>query len=305
MMPTIAETVMPLSATDPLDAQRPPCGHAVRALAAIEGNRLDEAEKAVAIAREATFLDRAWKRFLHGRLAFERVRLAVAEACLHQAASFAHLATASAGNENERAQSVRLAVSAWHQLGRVYRRLERLDDARSVHLAVWCFRERLGTTHERWETALELALDEDLAGRWTEAEQWYEAALAIAESAEPFLPALAAEAWGRLALTRMHAGRFDVAVAAADAACKFWRRHDPGCVEAALADARHAEALLKQGEFLLEQGDVSAASILDAAGRAFAAASTSLLAFGGEIETHAQSCLAQRDFTARLLESAQ
>lgn len=281
----------------------PSCEHLARALRALDRNRLEEAERATVDAPDRSLLARAWRRFLEARIALERVRLNEAARRLHESASYCHLAATVEDSNAIRADAMRLTALAWHHLGRVFRRQERIDDARNVHLAAWRLGGQFGSIVEQWHTAIELALDEELAQRWDDAERWCKEATALAHSTEQDRLRLAAEAASRLAAIRLQAGRLEQAVAAAEESLALWRRHDPACAEVAVAQARLAESTLTYGEELVDRGDPRASEVVASARRLLDDAADALLAFGGDLGSASPSCKARSEFAGRLLQS--
>ena len=285
-------------------ALRPSCPQAARAWTLLEGSRFQEAEELLRAAVESSLSDCAWKRLMQGIVALERGRLSEAERRLHESASFAHLAETTDESEEEKEAAHRLVSLAWHYLGRVFRRQERPDDARSAHLAAWRLRESLGDEADRWATALELGIDADVAGEWDEAECWFLKAVAIGEGVKEGGPRLVAETHLRLTAMRVSAGRFESAVSAAEEASALWRRLDAGSLDAAQADARLGEALRRFGEWLLDRHDGRAADLLCRARQQLARAQELLLPFGPSGAESARACAEQLALLSCLLESA-
>ncbi len=286
----------------PVGFVKPNHERAVLALAAIESDRLADAEKHIAAIPESVIVDRAWKILLHGLIAVEQADSANAEVLLLEAFSLAFVA-GWGREETLDPESLRLGACALHHVGRLYRRRDCPEDAYKVHLAAYDLHERYGSFDELWETAIELGLDADVARRYDDARRWYRIAIEIAGKTSDEPARKQAIAWTYLSTSLTDDGRHDEAVAAAREARDCWREHDITAVTAAQADLKLGRTLLAQGESLHECGDRLAKPILDEAIKWLATAREALLAFGPEYAADARLCLEQQDFAERLIAS--
>ena len=272
-------------------------------------------------------MDQAWKLLLSGLVALDRRDLATAEAFLLQASSLAFI-EATAGQRaagfslrgdsifgdsdlipgsppglklaaQRRAferDSLRVSALALHHVGWIYRRQDRPDAAYRTHLSAHALREQHGSFEELWETAVELALDADIARRHDDARHWHRAAIEAAKHATEEPERKGAIAWTNLATSCIESGRYEEAVNAARNGRDCWREHDLGHVSAARADLKLGSALLKQGEALHDRGDPLAQPLLDEAIEWLTTAHENLSAFGPGGADDARSCLELKDF---------
>jgi hypothetical protein len=323
----------PCDAARPRGSLKPASPSAARALRALKEKHLRDAETSIAAMPETSTTDRAWKLLLSGRATVGRQDFAAAEPLLLEAAALA----SPIGIADDKL-SHRLGALALHHLGRIYRRRDLPEDAYGVHLAAYRLRERHGSFDELWESAIELALDADLAARTPRThaspttaatrgdgtrpcsgrkvasplvggENWHQIAIDAAERAIEEPERKKAIAWAVVAASHSENGRHEEAVYAARTARNSWRKHDIGALGAARADMKLGYALLKQGEALCEsnsrvrrsaRAEARGSLALDEAVEWLSTAYEALLAFGPEAAPDAQYCLDQIDFARRL-----
>lgn len=281
---------------------RPTHELALRAVAALEKDRVAHAEKHIESMPDLPTIDRAWKYYLRGRVAIQQMEFDTAEQLLLQASSLAFID--GLGKEGALDPgALRLAACALHHVGWIYRRQDRADEAYRAHLAAYHFRELHGSSDEMWETAIELGLDADLAQRYDDARRWHRIAIDAAEKASEEPARKQAIAWTNLASSFTESGNHDEAVVAARTARDWWRKHDIGAVAAARADLKLGSALLRQGEALHENTDERAKPVLEEAIECLTTAGEALSAFGPDHAADVQSCLELKDFAERLRDS--
>lgn len=288
--------------TRPVGMIRPTHERAVLALNALDGDRVADAEKHIALMPDSPMIDRAWKSLLSGLVAIEHMDVAEIERSLHRAASLA-LIVGAGTDESQDVNALRLGARALHHLGWLYRRQDRPDDAYRTHLAAYRLREQHGSFEELWETATELGLDTDVGRRREEARRWYRIAIETAEKTSEESARKLAVSWTHLSTSLTDDGRHEEAVTAARTARDWWRKHDISDVTAARADLALGSALLKHGETLHGRCDQPVKSVLEEAAEWLTAAREALLAFGPENAADARLCAEQQDFAKRLLES--
>ncbi|MGB2988008.1 MAG: hypothetical protein WBE26_19235 [Phycisphaerae bacterium] len=286
----------------PTGLLQPENKRALSALIALGEKRIADAEKHAAAIPDSPMIDRAWKLLLRGLLLVGRLDLNEAELCLLQACSLAFIHGRQGENEVD-SDALRLCARALHHIGWIYRRQDRPDDAYRTHMTAHRLREQYGSFEELWETAIELGLDADVARRHEDARRWQRAAIAAAERASIEPARKRAIAWTDLATSFAESGEHDEAVAAAGTARDWWREHDIGAAEAALADLTLATALLKQGEALHERNDERTRPVLTEAVKWLTTARNALLAFGQAHTADAEQAREQKDFAERLLAS--
>ncbi|MEK7731397.1 MAG: hypothetical protein AAB363_06025 [Planctomycetota bacterium] len=290
------------STARPTGNVQPANERAVLALKAIHESRWSDAEKRIAAIPESPLGEYAWKMYLDGLLAGERNEFPKSETALLAAASAAFVV--GFGDEKSvAADALRLAAAAMEKLGYAHRRQERLADAYHAHLAAYRLREEHGSSDERWETAMSLAVDCTVSRRDDEAQRWCRVAidLAVETSQQPI--AKQAQSWGRLAFALISLGRHDEAVAAARTARDLWRIHDRSAVTAARADVDLAGALMKHAESIYESECAQARKLLSEALAFLATAADELPPFGPEAAADVRRCAEQTDFARRLLAS--
>lgn len=272
------------------------------ALKAMGESRWSDAAKHIAAIPDSPLSAYAWKMYLDGWLAAERQDFHSAEAALLQAASAA-LVSGLGDEKRVATDALRIAAAAMEKLGFVYRREERLDDAYRAHLAAYCLYVEHGSLDERWETAMNLAVDCTVARRNDEAHRWCRAAIDLATYGSERPSAQQAQAWSRLSTVLTSLGRHDDAVAAARTARDFWRKHDLAAVTAARADVYLAGALIKHAESIYDSDVTHTRKLLDEALAFLATAADELPPFGLETVADIRRCAEQTDFAQRLLAS--
>jgi len=302
--------------SEPTGQVQPKMERALRAVAALRDGRLADAEKHIAAIEESSAIDRAWKRYLEGRLMSARGGFESAEAPLRQAAALAvelglslpHDAGERNGDACEgtlNAGAFRLAAAAYEALGLALRRQDRPAEAYSAHLIAGRLREEHGTFEEQWESAISLGLSAELARDAQKSEMWFRKALAIAERTTEKPAEKGAIAWTHLSALLADSARYEEAVAAARAARDLWLKHDSGALEAVRADVHLAHTLIRLCEALVgtgasQAGDAArkAISLLEPAGEA-------LSAFGPRAADDSARCNELVDFAHRLLATCQ
>ncbi|MEK7710507.1 MAG: hypothetical protein AAB341_01305 [Planctomycetota bacterium] len=288
---------------------QPTAESAVRAVAALRDGRLADAEKHIIAIEESSALDRAWKRFLQGRLACARGEFDSAETPLRQAAATAlecGISRQRGGADTTAegvvdAQAVRLAAASFESIGFALRRQDRPAESYRDHWIALRLREEHGSTDEQWESAVSLGLAADLARDVVRAEKWYRAALTLAECAAEAPAEKCAIAWTHLGGLLTHAGRHEEAVAAARAARGLWRTHDVGSLDAARSDIGLAHALIRWGESLCTTDAARACEFVGEGLSLLAVADESLAAFGPPAACDSARCSELVDFARRLL----
>lgn len=285
----------------PTGQVRPTNERAVLALKAIHESRWSDAQKHIAAIPESPLAEYAWKMYLAGLLAGERDEFPKSETALLAAASAAFVE----GFANEKCAAtdeVRLGAAALEKLGYAHRRQERLTDAYHAHLAAYRLREEHGSSDERWETAMSLAVDCTVSQRDDEAQRWCRVAIDLAVNTPDQPIAKQAQPWGRLANSLSTLGRHEEAVAAARTARDLWRKHDRSAVTAARADLDIAAVLMKHAESVYESDCAQARRLLTEALTFLATAADELPPFGAEAAADVRRCSEQADFTRRLLD---
>jgi len=286
----------------PTGLVQPTHERAFRALAALEKDRVADAEKHIENIPDLPTIDRVWKYYLRGRVAIRQMEFDTAGPLLLQASSLAFID--GLGKEGALDPgAMRLAACAVHHVGWIYRRQDRADEAYRAHLAAYHLRELHGSSDEMWETAIELGLDADLAQRYDDARRWYHIAIDAAEKASEEPEQKQAIGWGNMSESFTNGGQHAEAVGAARTAREWWRKHDIGAVAAARADLKLGSALLRQGEALHENNDGRAKPVLEEAIGWLTTAGEALSAFGPDHAADIQSCLELKDFAERLRDS--
>jgi len=280
---------------------RPTNERAVLALKAIHESRWSDAQKHIAAVPESPLGEYAWKMYLAGLLAGERNDFPPSETALLAAASAAFV-VGFADGKSVAADELRLGAAALEKLGTALRRQERLD-AYHAHLAAYRLREEHGSSDERWESAMSLAVDCTVARRDDEAQRWCRAAIDLAVETSDQAAAKQAQSWGRLATTLTSLGRHEEAVAAARTAREFWRKHDRSAVTAARADLDVAHALVESAKSVYESNAAQARTFLNDALAFLTTAADELPPFGAEAAADVRRCTEQTDFALQLLAS--
>lgn len=300
-----------LESARPVGFIQPTSERAVRAVAALRGGRLADAEKHIAAIEELSAVNRAWKHFLQGRLACARGEFDAAEKPLRQAAAIALESGLSrqpdcAGMDVEcgvvaDVDAVRLGAAAFESIGFALRRQDRPAESYRDHWIALRLREEHGSTDEQWESAVSLGLAADLARDVVRAEKWYRAALGFGDRATQASAEKQAIAWMHLGGLLTHAGRHEEAVAAARAARDLWRTHDVGSLDAARSDVGLAHALIRLGESLGATDAARACAFVEEGLSLLAVADESLAAFGQPAACDSARCGELVDFARRLL----
>ena len=283
----------------PVGFIRPENDRAIRALKALDDGRLSDAENNIAAIPDSAPLEQGWKQVLEGLLAMARHEFALAESHLSQAAADLPVAALSRGHPPGDAD-LRLTARALHQLGLLYRRQDRPEEAYRAHHPAYHLRDEHGSFEEVWETALSLGIDLDLAGRYEEAQGWHRLAIDTAAKATEEPAQKQATAWTYLSASLTQSENHSEAVAAARTARDWWLKHDLAAVTAARADMKLGHALLKQGESLHDRQPDQAKPILEGAIQWLTTAAESLEAFGPDHAADVRWCLEQQDFAQRL-----
>ena len=286
----------------PSGFSRPTSERAIRALKALEDDRLVDAEAHITALSESPPGEHAWKCRLGGLLAVARGDSAAAVALFLQAASSA-LVQAYGREDGCDADAFRLCASALEKVGELYRRQDRADDATQMHMAALRLRSEHGSFAELWESAVSLGLDADLGRRLTDAAKWHRTAIDLGSRANEGAARKKAIASTHLSKTLMSDGRYEEGVAVARGARELWREHDVGAVWAARADLNLGHALLEFGGSLHDRDAARAGTILNEALGWLTGALKELHAFGSEYTADADWCGEQIDFAKRLLDS--
>ncbi|MBI4717406.1 MAG: hypothetical protein HY763_06350 [Planctomycetes bacterium] len=277
---------------------RPVNEHAARALRAIQERRFEDARQNLGAAPRQSLMDRLWQGTLAGLLATEQGAFASAEPLLLEAAGLGSILLHTDNAADTAAWRVLALVL--EPLGRIYRRRELPDDARTIHAAAYRLRCAHGSPEEMWESACSLGLDSDLARRFDEAQQWYRSALGHADACVEQPDAKRGVAWRHLAESLLECGNPGPAVDAARNSRQCWRRHDLAASTVPLADLTLARALLRRGERLCGGADANARHWLDEAMQLLSAAHDALLAFGPAHAADARTCAELHEFGERL-----
>ncbi len=276
------------------------------ALKAMGEFRWSDAAKHVAAIPESPLSLYAWKMYLSGWLNAVQDDIPSAEAALLQAASAA-LVSGLADAQKVETDAIRsgscLAAASLDRLGCLYRRQERLDDACHAHLTAFHLYEEHGTVDERWDAAMNLAIDSAVARRDNDALQWCRTAIDLAGRCSERPIERQAQAWSRLSTIQTSLGRHDDAVAAARTARECWRKHDVAAVTAARADLELAAALMKFAESVYESECDRAKMLLNESLEYLASAADELPPFGPEAAADVRRCTDLTDFAKRLLDS--
>ncbi len=314
--------------TRPRGFLQPVHQRAIRAVKALAENRIEDAEANVAAIPETPADSRIWKGFISGQVAVVRGDFGAAEVALVQATALALLlgmpavgdadepsptarpnsplcgevgaATSQDTFLNLGPETTRLLAAVVENLGCLYRRQERLNEAFCAHRLALGLRRGSGSYEELWETATSLGLDADVAHSPKESLRWHQMAVDLAERVSEQADQKRALAWQHLSAALIEAGHPQQAVAAAKTARGSWHRHDRGGLAAAKADLILGHALLRYGESLWATDAESASAILGGAIDWLATAHESLAAFGAPAAADAQSCLQLKDFAERL-----
>ncbi len=283
----------------PTGTLQPTHERALRAMTAIEEDRLEDAATNADAVPSTPLIARAWKLYLRGRIAVGQAKFEVAEAQLLQAFALSTVAaTREQGSTNT--DAMRLSACACHLTAWIYRRWDNPLDAYHTHLAAYRLREVHGSYDELWETAVELGLDADVARRYEDAQRWHHQAIDLGGKTSHEPSRKQAIGWTNLSMSLTQDQQHDAAVTTARAARECWRKHDVGAVSAARADLRLAAALVRHGESLLEGGDATAGRILDEAVELLGDTGEALSAFGPDHAADVRTCREQRDFAKRL-----
>lgn len=280
---------------------RPTGERAVRALAALDDDRLADAETHITALPDSPAGECAWKLQLGGLLEVARSDLAAAVPLFLQAASAA-LIHAYGHTEDCDTDAMRLAAWAVEKVGEVYRRQDCPCSAEEAHMTAFRLRSEHGSSAEMWETAVSLGLDAALAGRWVDAARWHRIAIDLGSRAAEEPAHKKAVAWTHLVNTLISDGHFEDSVAAARTARDLWREHDVGAVMAARADVNLGHALLRFGESLHDVDTSRCRSVLGEALQWLTGAREALLAFGPVYAADADWCHQQVDFAQRMID---
>ncbi len=286
-------------AEEVVGAVAPTSDRAVRALRALEQNRLRDAEANIAAMSASQPKQRAWKLLLRGMLATERRDFAAAEVHLSRSVAAA-LEAGLDENAEPGAEAMRLAALGFDRIGSIHRRQDQPATASRAHQAAFLLRLEHGSCEEVWESANALGLDAGVAARHADAQTWYRQAVAIARSAAEAPHHKEAISWANLTDALAENGQLEDAVEAARSAHEAFRRHDVGAVATALAEMRLGHTLLRRGEALHDVDPGQARGVLAEAISHLETAHESLLPFGPSRATDARWCAEQKDFAERL-----
>lgn len=282
----------PVSVVQPADADLQ------RALRAIEEDRLNDARGFALRCRDNSQLGRVWQKLVMGMLEIKTPNLPRAEALLQMAVSGG--CTATIGHDSAEDSTFRLTALALEQLGVVYRREDRLEEAADAHEAAQRVRDQHGSWEELWETAQSLAVVADLARDYDKAQRWHRRAIELGTLCTEESERKQAITYNHLSRSLIESGAYVEAVLSARDSCVHWRQHDLGALAAAKADLTLGYAMLRQGESLHDHDAGEAASALDSALETLRTAREALLAFGPDAAADAEWCGEQIDFAERL-----
>jgi tetratricopeptide (TPR) repeat protein len=285
----------------PIGRVQPKHDRALRAVKALQEDRLDDAQNNVDAIPTDHPAPSAWKLYLQGRITFTLGEIASARNYFAQAAALA--LQRDPGGEFPEVDLCRLAGESLTHLGRAYRRAEQLDQAIRAHEASFQLRREHGSLEEQWESAADLGLDYDLARRFADAATWYERAQVLARRSSEAPLRKQAETTERLCATLLALQRFDEAEQAGRLAHALWREHDPGCIEVFRSEFQIGHALLAHAQALFDADPTGVWRLLEGAVESLTLARRELIAFGAEGAEDARSCEEQLDFAQRLLQS--
>ncbi|MCH8967145.1 MAG: hypothetical protein IID43_05665 [Planctomycetes bacterium] len=272
---------------------------AVKAMRALDDNRLADMATHIAAIPDVPALNQAWKRYLQGRLAALKLDFQAATSLLSEAFTAANEAIGTLSGK-EKLDAYRLATRSWLHGGWICRRQDQPRDAYRTHLCVYCLVADHGSYEELWEVTTELGLDAELDRQHVRAVRWHRRAIVAGRKASQDPWEKEAIAWVNLSRSSTESSRHAEAVVAARRACECWRRHDAGVLRAAQADLNLGAALVSHGQWLHDRADEPAGPILDEAVACLTCAREALLAFGAVAAADAESCADRLDFAERL-----
>jgi len=244
-------------------------------------------------------LDRAWRLALSGETALAQKELVPASIALCQAFTQATIQSADA-NEPDVATARRLAARALLDLGRVYRRQDRFDDASRTHRAAAEAIEQFGSAEESWQIQRELGLDASVAQEFESAAHHLQLALTTVAQCVESPKLKRAVCLTNLARVALAQSRWEEAVENARGAWIAWQAVDASTPTVPIAEILVGTALLRHGEALIEPDPQSAHELLTAATQSLTSAQQALRAFGPEHAPDVELCDQQIDFAQRL-----
>ncbi|MFQ5462856.1 MAG: tetratricopeptide repeat protein [Phycisphaerae bacterium] len=286
-------------ALSPTGTLLPASAEARRILEALQCEDASEAARRLSAWQPEAPLDRAWRLTLSGEIALLRKELMAAAVRLCQAFTQARILAADP-MEQDVATADRLAARALLQLGRAYRRQDRVDDARRAHRAAYEGIRRFGSAEESWLIQRELALDARIAHDFEAAIEHIDQALAfVSQCVEPASQkrAVCLTEWVYI---RLGQERWEQAVAKAREAMIAWEEHDRSSDGVPRAEALLGTTHLRRGQSLIEKDRQRAGSALDAAIQTMMHAREALEAFGADQDPDIALCNEQIDFAQRL-----
>lgn len=272
---------------------------AVKAMRALDDNRLADMATHIAAIPDVPTLSQAWKRYLQGRLAARKLDFQAAASLLSEAFTVASEAAETLSGKGKEDARRLAALSLLHR-GRLCRRQDQPRDAARAHRSAYDLLVDHGSYDELWEVTTELGLDAELDRQHVQAVRWHRRAIVAGRKASQDPWEKEAIAWVNLSRSSTEGSRHAKAVVAARRACECWRRHDAGALRAAQADLNLGAALVSHGQWLHDRADEPARPILDEAVACLIRAREALLAFGAVASADAESCADRLDFAERL-----
>ena len=228
----------------------------VRALRAIEGGRLRDACTNIAAIPNVGELA-AWREFLKARVEIMERNLGAAEERLQAAQSL--LAETKTESRRERAFE---AMILEHQ-GMVYRRQERLDEAREAHKAAYQLRAAAASADEQFESAHSAALTALLQGDGGSGEEWLRIAGDIAAQCQVPAHSKAATLSAQAALER-HRGDLEAAVDCSRSALSLLIEACPGSAQIHRTQLDLAGMLVERSESAQREPSLAQSDIAEA-----------------------------------------
>jgi tetratricopeptide (TPR) repeat protein len=289
-----------LAMTHPSGRLLPENDCALRAIKALDENRLDDAAKHISSIPDNAPLNRAWKQFLSGKLAWQQHDLPLAETQLKIALETVDSIERSIPDQGD---SHRLPAIIHELLGTVLRRQDRLCESLLCHQKAYQMRREHGSAQELFESASSLGVTYHVLRNFSEAARWFERSKQHAESCPTDNRAFIAEAQTNLATVFEHEGHHQGALFAARTARNIWYDIEPSSPQCLLADVSLGSKLLNLGQEYLESADPRAGEVLSEAIRLLNECDIALRAYGDEHREIAAVLSEKIDFANRLASS--
>jgi len=268
---------------------------AVRAVKALDEGRITDARTNAEAIGDSPTSDLAWKTYLLGCVQFEQGELKQAQETLEKAAALA--VRLAEEIPSALGDAMRLSAQALEQLGRVFRRGERIDEALRAHRAAYQLRREHGSALEQWESSESVSLDHVVASGDPSARTWCERAIEHAHDAGVEYEA---RSRGLLVNILLRLQRFEEAVIEARTTAELWRAHDPGDRRCFVARRQTGVCLLRHAERCFEGDALGAGPILDEAIQLLEGTRDELRAFGEDSLDEARECDDLLDLAGRL-----